>query len=112
MESIDVNYGGLKRYDTAKPPLRQRKVFTAILRALCGLSMMGQEYKIEKINMEGLKPPYILLSNHMYFVDFHLCSIATCPIPSTTSPPSTATTAAPLSWSGWGACASGSLPPT
>ena len=79
MESIDVNYGGLKRYDTAKPPLRQRKVFTAILRALCGLSMMGQEYKIEKINMEGLKPPYILLSNHMYFVDFHLCSIATWP---------------------------------
>ena len=48
MESIDVNYGGLKRYDTAKPPLRQRKVFTAILRALCGLSMMGQEYKLRR----------------------------------------------------------------
>ena len=79
MESIDVNYGSLRRYDTARPPLRQRKVFTAILRALCGLSMMGQEYKIEKIHMEGLKPPYILLSNHMYFVDFHLCSIATWP---------------------------------
>ena len=43
MESMDVNYGTLRRYDTARPPLRQRKVFTAILRALCGLSMMGQE---------------------------------------------------------------------
>ena len=81
MESIDVNYGRLKRYDAARPPLRQRKIFTAILRALCGLSMIGQEYKIEKIHMEGLKPPYILLSNHMYFVDFHLCSIATWPHP-------------------------------
>ena len=74
MESIDVNYGGLKRYDTTRPPLRQRKLFTAILRALCGMSMIGQAYEIEKINMEGLKPPYILLSNHMYFVGFHLCS--------------------------------------
>lgn len=79
METIDVNYGSLKRYDTAKPPLRQRKIFTAILRALCGMSMLGQEYRIEKINMEGLRPPYILLSNHMYFVDFHLCAIATWP---------------------------------
>lgn len=79
IESIDVDYGRLKRYDTAKPPLKQRKFFTAVLRALCGLSMAGQDYRIEKINMEGLKPPYILLSNHMYFVDFHLCSIATWP---------------------------------
>ena len=28
--------------------------------------------KIEKINMEGLKPPYMLLSNHMYFIDFDI----------------------------------------
>lgn len=41
MESIDVNYGRLKRYDTTRPPLRQRKIFTAILRSLCGLSMLG-----------------------------------------------------------------------
>ena len=79
MESIDVNYGALRRYDTARPPLRQRLLFTAVLRALCGLSMAGQDYRIEKINMEGLKPPYLLLSNHMHFVDFKLCSIATWP---------------------------------
>ena len=79
IQPIDVNYGSLTRYDTTQPPLRQRKIFTAILRALCGVSMTGQEYKIEKTNMENLKPPYILLSNHMYFVDFQLCSIATWP---------------------------------
>ena len=34
MESIDVNYGALRRYDTARPPLRQRRLFTAVLRAM------------------------------------------------------------------------------
>ena len=86
--SVDgkISTGPLRRYDTAKPPLRQKKIFTAILRALCGMSMLGQDYKIEKIGMEGLKPPYILLSNHMYFVDFHLSAAdfsATSPAEST-----------------------------
>lgn len=79
MNTIDVNYGALRRYDTTRPPRRQGFFFTAALRALCGLSMLGKDYRIEKIRMEGLKPPYILLSNHMYFVDFHLCAIATWP---------------------------------
>ena len=30
--------------------------------------------KVEKINMEGLKPPYIMLSNHMHFIDFELAA--------------------------------------
>ena len=29
--------------------------------------------------MEGLKPPYMILSNHMYFIDFELCAMATYP---------------------------------
>ena len=79
MQTIDVDYGKLRRYDTTKPPLRQSFLFTGLLRALCGISMIGQEYEIEKINMDGLKPPYILLCNHMYFVDFHLSFLATFP---------------------------------
>jgi len=79
MESIDVNYGKLKRYDTTKLPLRQNWLFTALLQLLCRISMIGQPYTIEKINMDGLKPPYLLLSNHMYFVDFYLSFIATWP---------------------------------
>ena len=79
MQTIDVDYGKLRRYDTTRPPLRQNFLFTGLLRALCGFSMIGQKYKIDKINMEGLKPPYILLCNHMYFVDFHLSFIATFP---------------------------------
>ena len=29
--------------------------------------------------MENLKPPYMLLSNHMYFIDFEICAMATFP---------------------------------
>ena len=41
--------------------------------------LIGKKYKIEKINMEGLKPPYMLLSNHMYFIDFELAAMGTVP---------------------------------
>ncbi len=79
MQSIDVDYGRLRRYDTSRPPLRQNILFTALLRVLCGAALLGQPYTIEKINMEGVKPPYILLSNHMYFIDFELAALATWP---------------------------------
>ena len=31
--------------------------------------------------MEDLKPPYLLLSNHMHFIDFELAAMATWPHP-------------------------------
>ena len=49
METIDVDYGSLKRYDTTKPPLRQRIFFTAVLRALIGQSMIRQPKPKENI---------------------------------------------------------------
>ena len=76
---MDVNYKNPKYYNTAKLPIRQPLIFTGLMAGLSKIALMGQEYKIEKINMEGLKPPYMLLSNHMYFIDFELCSIATFP---------------------------------
>ena len=76
---MDVNYKNPKYYNTAKLPIRQPLIFTGLMAGLSKIALMGQEYKIEKIHMEGLKPPYMLLSNHMYFIDFELCSIATFP---------------------------------
>ena len=76
---MDVNYKNPKYYNTAKLPIRQPLFFTGLMAGLSKLALLGQEYKIEKIHMEGLKPPYMLLSNHMYFIDFELCSIATFP---------------------------------
>ena len=50
-----------------------------LLTLVSKIGMPRVPYKIEKFNMEGLKPPYILLSNHMYFVDYQLSAMATFP---------------------------------
>ena len=78
----EINYPkNIKRYDLSKPPVRQSKgivkltyLFSNIL-----LSLIRKGYKIEKINMDNLKLPYILLSNHMQWMDFPILLKATYP---------------------------------
>ena len=79
MKEIKVNYQNQKRYKTARYPIRQPFFITILIWILSKFALMGKKYKIEKINMKGLKPPYILLSNHMYFVDFELTALGTFP---------------------------------
>lgn len=76
---MDVNYKNKKRYKTAKYPIRQPIIVVWLIWLLSKFALMGKKYKVEKINMDGLKPPYMLLSNHMYFIDFELCAMATLP---------------------------------
>ena len=78
-EKLEVNYKNKKRYKTSKYPLRQSRFFTWLIFVLSKIMLIGKKYKIEKVNIEGLKPPYILLSNHMYFIDFELVAVATYP---------------------------------
>ena len=77
--NIDVNYKNKRRYNTAKYPIRQPLFFVGLIWILSKIALIGKRYKVEKINMEGLKPPYMLLSNHMYFIDFMLCAMGTWP---------------------------------
>ena len=77
--NIEVNYKNKKRYNTAKYPIRQPLFFTYLIWVLSKFALMGKKYKIEKVNMEGLKPPYMVLSNHMYFIDFELAAMVTFP---------------------------------
>ncbi|MBE6729787.1 MAG: hypothetical protein E7568_06115 [Ruminococcaceae bacterium] len=74
-----VNYKNKKRYNTAKYPIRQPKIIVYLIWLLSKITLIGKKYKIEKINMEGLRPPYMLLSNHMYFIDFELAAMGTFP---------------------------------
>ena len=67
-----MNYKNKKRYKTARYPMHQNIFWTGLIWLLSRLMLIGKEYKVEKIGMEGLKPPYLLLSNHMYFIDFEL----------------------------------------
>ncbi|MBR4933899.1 MAG: 1-acyl-sn-glycerol-3-phosphate acyltransferase [Clostridia bacterium] len=77
--NIEVNYKNKKRYKTAKYPIRQSLFFVGLIWLLSKFALMGKKYKVEKINMEGLKPPYMMLSNHMYFIDFELAAMGTFP---------------------------------
>ncbi len=74
-----VNYKNKKVYSTAHYPIRQPLIIVWLIWILCKFALIGKKYKLEKINMEGLKPPYILLSNHMYFIDFMLAAMGTFP---------------------------------
>ena len=75
--AVDVNYKNNKRYKTAKYPIRQPIYLTGLIRVLSGIMLMNKKKRVEKINMEGLKPPYMILSNHMSFIDFELLALGT-----------------------------------
>ena len=74
---MEVNYRWKKHYKTAKYPIRQPLWLTWLIWILSKFALIGKKYKVEKINMEGLKPPYMMLSNHMYFIDFELAAMGT-----------------------------------
>ena len=76
---MEVNYKNKKYYKTAKYPIRQPLIIVWLIWLLSKIMLIGKKYKIEKINMEGVKPPYMLLSNHQYFIDFEIAAMATFP---------------------------------
>jgi hypothetical protein len=67
------------RYNVQAMPLKQNKFWTFLITLVSKFALIGKKYTIEKIGMEDLKPPYILLSNHMYFIDFELAAQGTFP---------------------------------
>ena len=77
--NIDVRYKNPKKYNTAKYPIRQPRILMFLIWLVSKILLIGKKYKVEKINMEGLKPPYMVLSNHMYFIDFELAAQVTFP---------------------------------
>lgn len=79
IKTIPVNHKNKNYYKTAEYPIRQPLIFVWLIWFLSKIMLIGKKYKVEKINMEGLKPPYMLLSNHMQFIDFELCAMATYP---------------------------------
>ena len=77
--NIKPNYKNKKSYNVAKKPMHQGKFWTGLIWLLCKIFLGKKKYTVEKINMEGLKPPYMMLSNHMAFIDFELAAMGTWP---------------------------------
>lgn len=76
---IQVNYRNKKRYKTAKYPIRQPKIITWLIKFLGRVLLIKDKYVIDNSEIKDLKSSYMLLCNHMHFVDFDLNAIATYP---------------------------------
>jgi len=66
-----------KRFDMTKPPRRQR--LRLLVWVLSFPDVKKQKSILTKINMDGIKPPYLLLVNHNAFLDFKVATKATFP---------------------------------
>lgn len=79
MELNKIKYDKkVKFHRLDKKPKKQFWFFTWLIHFL-SVILMGWRTKIEKINMRGIKGPYVLLSNHHAFTDFEVNSLATFP---------------------------------
>lgn len=69
----------VERFDMIKDPRRVLWFLRPITWLLSFPSFWIHRAKIEYINMEGLKKPYLLLCNHNAFLDFKIATVATFP---------------------------------
>lgn len=69
------------RYDMIKKPFPQRWFLRPLTWILSYPEIKKHHLKVNKINMEGLKPPYILLCTHHSFIDFKVTTAALFPHP-------------------------------
>lgn len=59
----------VKRFDFKKPPRKIPFYLTWLVKLICETGLKNRKFECEYVNMEGVKPPYILLSNHSSVVD-------------------------------------------
>jgi DNA-directed RNA polymerase subunit RPC12/RpoP len=69
----------LQKFDMDKKPERQKNYLRPLTWILSFPSVWKHGLKIKKVNMKGLKPPYILLCNHTSFMDFKVMTAAIFP---------------------------------
>ena len=67
----------IKRFDMKKPPMRQHLKWLIWLLSMP--AVWAHKNKLTKINMKGIKPPYLLLCNHNAFMDFKVATKAIFP---------------------------------
>jgi len=67
------------RFDMKRLPFRQNAVLTVLAWILSFPEVWMRGLRIRKVNMKGLKPPYIMLNTHMAFLDFKVATAAIFP---------------------------------
>ena len=69
----------IKRFDMLRKPVKEKWYLTPIAYALSFSTTLTRGLKINKVNMKGLKPPYLLLCTHHAFIDFKVTTHAIFP---------------------------------
>ena len=67
----------VKRFDMDRAPMRQ--ALRPLMWAASFPSLLSHRFRLEKIDMDGVKPPYLLLCNHNAFMDMKAAVRATFP---------------------------------
>ena len=67
------------RFNMTRPAERQQNYLRPITWAVSFPEVWSHKTNITKMNMTGLKPPYILLCNHNAFLDFKVATAAIFP---------------------------------
>ena len=67
----------IPRFDMVAPPQKQHLL--GLIWALSFPDVIAHKNKLTKINMQGIKPPYLLLCNHNAFMDFKVATKAVFP---------------------------------
>ena len=68
-----------KRFDMKAPPVRTKWYLRPITFLLSAPDVIKHKNKLKKVNVEGLKPPFVLLCNHNAFMDFKVATKAIFP---------------------------------
>jgi 1-acyl-sn-glycerol-3-phosphate acyltransferase len=68
-----------ERFDIEKKPVKERLYLTPLAWLLSLPSIWYRRLKVNKVNVKGLKPPYILLCTHHAFIDFKVTTRAIFP---------------------------------
>ncbi|PKK93603.1 MAG: hypothetical protein CVV61_03765 [Tenericutes bacterium HGW-Tenericutes-6] len=69
----------IKRFDFDKKPMKEKWYLTPLAYLLSFPAVWKRKLKVNKVNMNGLKPPYILLCTHHAFIDFKVTTAAIFP---------------------------------
>ncbi len=68
-----------KPFDRFRVPPKQNFFLMPLIWLFCLVNTIGTRLKIKKINMKGLKPPFIVLGSHHAWMDFYVTPLALFP---------------------------------
>lgn len=68
-----------KPFDRTRTPPRQNIFFLPLMWLICKITVSPYKLKIDKYDMDGIKPPFLVYGSHNSFMDFFVTPLALMP---------------------------------